>query len=116
MAQAHAYYLVTGALNMGDTPGVFMDAQFVGLLLQIPVTITFLPDGSDPVKLLLMTTEVEVFNGKKPCVISWLGSRDSTAAAGGPTHIFAAPCTPALWATSTSPGRSRRCSHPMSGS
>jgi len=50
---------------MGDTPGVFMDAQFVGLLLQIPVTITFLPDGSDPVKFLLITTEVEVFNGKK---------------------------------------------------
>jgi hypothetical protein len=73
MTEAHPYYLVwSGALNMGDTPGVFMDAQFVGLLLQIPVTITFLPDGSDPVKFLLMTTEVEVFNGKKhPVYWDW---------------------------------------------
>jgi hypothetical protein len=73
MAQAHPYYLVwSGALNMGDTPGVFMDAQFVGLLLQVPVTITFLPDGTDPVKMLLVTTEVEVFNGKKhPVYWDW---------------------------------------------
>jgi hypothetical protein len=73
MAEAHPYYMVwSGSLNMGDTPGVFMDAQFVGLLLQIPVTITFLPDGTDPVKMLLMTTEVEVFNGKKhPIYWDW---------------------------------------------
>lgn len=65
MAEDHPYYLIwSGALNMGDTPGVFMNAQFVGLMLQIPVTLTFLPDGTDPVKLLLMTTEVEIFGGK----------------------------------------------------
>lgn len=73
MTEAHPYYLVwSGALNMGDTPGVFMDAEFAGLLLQIPVTITFLPEGADPIKLLLMTTEVEIFNGKKhPVYWDW---------------------------------------------
>lgn len=73
MAEAHPYYLIwTGALNLGDTPGVFMDAQFVGLMLQIPITITYVPDGDDPVQLLLMTTEVEVFNDKKhPVYWDW---------------------------------------------
>ena len=54
MSNSHPFFLIwTGSLNLGDTPGVFMDAQFVGLLLQIPITITFLPDGTDPVKFLL---------------------------------------------------------------
>ena len=70
----HPYFLIwTGALNLGDTPGVFMDAQFVGLLLQIPITITFPPSGTDPAKFLLMTTEVEVFNNKKhPVYWDWV--------------------------------------------
>lgn len=73
MTEVHPYYLIwSGALNMGDTPGVFMDAQFVGLLLQIPVTVTFLPSGSGPVELLLMTTEVEILEGKKhPVYWDW---------------------------------------------
>lgn len=73
MSEFHPYYLVwTGSLNLGDTPGVFMNAQFVGLLLQIPITITFLPDGDNPVQLLLMTTEVEIFNEKKhPVYWNW---------------------------------------------
>ena len=73
MANSHPYYLVwTGALNLGDTPGVFYDAEFAGLLLQMPITITFLPEGEDPIKLLLMTTEVEVFNDKKhPVYWDW---------------------------------------------
>lgn len=73
MAEEHPFYLVwSGALNMGDTPGVFMDAQFVGLLLQIPITLTFVPEGNAPAKLLLMTTEVEIFNGKKhPIYWDW---------------------------------------------
>jgi hypothetical protein len=74
MSHSHPYYLVwTGGLNLGDTPGVFYDAQFVGLLVQIPLTITFLPDGEDPIKLLLMTTEVEIFNDKKhPVYWDWM--------------------------------------------
>src|SRR5262245_36944236 len=72
--KTHPYYVVwSGALNMGDTPGTFMDAQFVGLLLQIPITITFLPSTSDPVRILLKTTEVEVFIGKKhPVLWDWM--------------------------------------------
>ena len=58
---SHPFYLVwTGSLNLGDTPGVFMDAQFAGLLLQVPITLTFLPDGTDPIQLLLTTSEVEI--------------------------------------------------------
>lgn len=77
MTEVHPYYLIwSGALNMGDTPGVFMDAQFVGLLLQIPVTVTFLPSGSGPVELLLMTTEVEILEGKKhPVYWDWSPGR-----------------------------------------
>lgn len=63
MEKAHPYYLVwAGHLNMGDTPGVFTDAQFVGLLLQIPVTITFTQGGD--AAFLLVTTDVEIFGGK----------------------------------------------------
>ncbi len=74
MPNSHPYYLVwTGALNLGDTPGVFYDAQFAGLLLQVPITITFLPDGEDDIQLLLMTTEVEIFNDKKhPVYWDWV--------------------------------------------
>jgi hypothetical protein len=70
---SHPYYLIwTGALNLGDTPGVFNNAQFAGLLLQTPITITFLPDGTDPVLFLLMTTDVEIFDGKKhPVYWDW---------------------------------------------
>lgn len=73
MPQSHPYYLIwTGSLNLGDTPGVFGDAQFVGLMLQTPLTITFLPDGSEPINFLLMTTEVEIFSGKKhPVYWDW---------------------------------------------
>ena len=61
-------------MNLGDTPGVFTDAQFAGLLLQIPITITYVPpDGVGPVQMLLMTTEVEIFNDKKhPVYWDWM--------------------------------------------
>lgn len=73
MSESHPYYLIgTCALNLGDTPGVFMDAQFVGLMLQLPVTITFAPPAPDPITFLLMTTEVEIFNDKKhPVYWDW---------------------------------------------
>jgi hypothetical protein len=73
MSDVHPYYLVwTGSLNFGDTPGVFNDAQFVGLMAQIPITITFIPEGVDSIELLLMTTEVEVFEEKRhPVFWDW---------------------------------------------
>jgi len=73
MSELHPYYLVwTGSLNLGDTPGVFTDAQFAGLMLQIPITVTFPDESVDPVQFLLMTTEVEIFNGKKhPVYWDW---------------------------------------------
>ena len=69
MSQKHPYYMVwSGALNFGDTPGVFTNAQFVGLLVQIPITLTFVPDEDSPVRFLLQTTDVEIFNDKKHSV------------------------------------------------
>jgi hypothetical protein len=70
----HPYYMVwSGALNFGDTPGVFTNAQFVGLLVQIPVTLTFIPENNnDPIRFLLQTTDVEIFNDKKhPIFWDW---------------------------------------------
>jgi hypothetical protein len=55
------YVIWTGSLNFGDTPGVFQDATFVGLTVSIPIAITF--PGTTDVQMLLMTTQVEIFNG-----------------------------------------------------
>ena len=66
MSPAPNFYTIwTGQLNLGDTPGVFTDATFVGLLLQLPVTITFAPEPAAPLEVRLLTTDVEVFGGKK---------------------------------------------------
>ena len=72
MASTHPYYMIwTGALNLGDTPGVFMDAQFVGLQLQLPLTLSSAPTA--PVlRVLLVTNDVEIFGGKKhPVYWDW---------------------------------------------
>lgn len=73
MSDQHPFYMVwSGALNFGDTPGVFTNAQFVGLLVQIPVTLTFVPDDDSPIRFLLRTTDVEIFNDKKhPVYWDW---------------------------------------------
>lgn len=70
---ADFYTIWTGALNLGDTPGVFTDATFTGLILQLPVTITYLAgDAKEPIRVLLETTEVEIFDGKKhPVLWDW---------------------------------------------
>lgn len=74
MAKSHPFYMVwSGALNFGDTPGVFTNAQFVGLLAQIPVTLTFVPDDDSPIRFLLCTTDVEIFYDKKhPVYWDWV--------------------------------------------
>lgn len=53
-----------GALNLGDTPGVFYNSQFVGLMLHIPINITFVPKDKEAIFMMLLTNEVEVFGGK----------------------------------------------------
>jgi hypothetical protein len=69
MATGHPYYLVwTGSLNLGDTAGVFNNAQFAGLILQIPVTLTYVPGDGDQIEFVLVTTDVEIFGGKKHAV------------------------------------------------
>lgn len=60
MKENYPYYLLwSGSIALGDTPGVFMDAEFVGLLVQIPFIIT--STTMDVVTILLATTDVEIF-------------------------------------------------------
>jgi hypothetical protein len=68
---SHPFYVIwTGALNLGDTPGVFNDAAFAGLSITLPVTIGF-ASGTDS-QMLLMTTQVEIFGGRKhPVYWDW---------------------------------------------
>ncbi len=47
-----------------------MDAQFVGLILQIPLSITFLDESAKEVTIVLTTTEVEIF-GKAGHPVYW---------------------------------------------
>ena len=74
MVDSYPFYVIwTGALHLGDTPGVFMDAQYAGLLVQIPITVTFVPEGIDPVVFIVTTTEVEIFgNRKHPVYWDWV--------------------------------------------
>jgi hypothetical protein len=58
----YPYYVIwTGSIGLGDTPGVFMDSEYVGLLIQIPFNITFASPHVNLVTILLTTTEVEIF-------------------------------------------------------
>lgn len=81
---ADFYTIWTGTLNLGDTPGVFTEATFTGLILQLPVTITFLAeDAKEPIRFLLETTEVEIFGGKKhPVLWDWAPGDDLPTPAG----------------------------------
>jgi hypothetical protein len=69
MTASYPYYIIwTGALHLGDSPGVFMDSQYAGLVVQVPVTLTFLDNEKSPINFILTTTEVEIFDGKKHSV------------------------------------------------
>lgn len=74
MLDLNSFYMVwSGALNFGDTPGVFNNAQFVGLLAQIPITLTFVSDDNSPKNFLLQTTDVEIFNERThPVYWDWV--------------------------------------------
>ncbi len=86
MASKHPYYVIwTGRLNLGDTPGVFADAAFAGLLVQLPFTVTFAvpePKGK-VVTMLLTTTEVEIFNKQThPIFFDWQPGKELPKAVG----------------------------------
>lgn len=72
MANDNFYPIWSGSLNLGDTPGVFNNAQFCGLLLHIPIKITFLPDTDAAIEFRLRTTDVEIYNdAKHPVYWNW---------------------------------------------
>lgn len=97
------YTIWTASLNLGDTPGVFSDAAFAGLILQLPLTITYVPESTEPLIVALTTSEVEIFNGKTHAVyFDWIpGSAlpapigyidDTTAIPGRPeVHLLTIP-------------------------
>jgi len=67
------YTIWNGSLNMGDTPGVYNVSAFVGLMLQIPVNVTFIPTSKSVIDIMLMTNEVEIFKNKKHAVyFDWI--------------------------------------------
>jgi hypothetical protein len=97
---SYPYYVIwSGSIGLGDTPGVFMDSEFVGLLVQIPFRITFPEDstGVDTITILLTTTEVEIFNNQVHSVyLNWqpgqpfpnpVGAIDDTAIFEGKPEI-----------------------------
>lgn len=57
------YTIWSGSLNLGDTPGVFSDSSFVGLILQIPINITSIRAGKTHIEIMLITNEVEIYGG-----------------------------------------------------
>jgi hypothetical protein len=60
MTSNYPYYLLwSGGINLGDTPGVFTESEFVGLLVQIPFRIT--SSTIEAITILLLTTDVEIF-------------------------------------------------------
>lgn len=65
MLDLNSFYMVwSGVLNFEDTPGVFNNEQFLGLIAQIPITLTFMSDDNSLKNFLLKTTDVEIFNDK----------------------------------------------------
>ncbi len=59
------YYTIwSGSLNLGDTPGVFYNSAFVGLIIQMPIYFNYIPKDKEYVEIMLVTSEVEIFEGK----------------------------------------------------
>ncbi|MBS1518229.1 MAG: hypothetical protein JSS91_09095 [Bacteroidetes bacterium] len=55
------YPIWNGSLNLGDTPGVFFNSTYIGLIFQFPINISFIP-SKPKLKILLVTSEVEVYD------------------------------------------------------
>jgi hypothetical protein len=57
-----AIVFLTGAYHLGNNPGVFQDATYVGLKLEFPATVTWGGDGADVV-FTIYTHDVESWSG-----------------------------------------------------
>ncbi|MDJ0514071.1 MAG: hypothetical protein QNJ62_11580 [Methyloceanibacter sp.] len=56
-----AVVLLTGAYHLGNNPGVFQDAQYVGLRLEFPARLTWKPPAA--VELIFYTHDIETWGG-----------------------------------------------------
>lgn len=53
-----------GRIHVGDEPGVFGDAFYSGLAMELPVTLRKIdPSGPDCTTLIVRTQNVETFSG-----------------------------------------------------
>lgn len=53
--------VVTGSYQLGNNPGLFQDAPYVGLLLRLPVSITWLDTTKAEVKIFVETHDIETW-------------------------------------------------------
>ena len=52
---------LAGRYHLGDNPGVFQDAQYVGYALELPFRKTWIDETATTVKLIVTTLEVETW-------------------------------------------------------
>lgn len=75
--QYEHYVIWSGSMHLGDTPGVFMNGQYGGLLLRLPFTVTYLDDQATDTSLVLVTTDVEIHSDNSgqplthPVFLNW---------------------------------------------
>jgi hypothetical protein len=63
-----------GRIHLGDEPGVFGDASYAGLSVELPLTLTRIdPDGPDVTTLVLDTEDVQTFPGYPGHLITIIG-------------------------------------------
>lgn len=55
--------LVSGSYHLGNNPGIFQGAKFVGLGLALPATVTWKP-SADEVAFIIHTHDVESWGGQ----------------------------------------------------
>ncbi|MFG1607939.1 hypothetical protein [Actinoplanes sp. NPDC049265] len=73
-----------GRSHVGDEPGVYGDASYAGLSLELPVTLRKIDAaGDDSVVLVLRTESVQTFAGYPGHLVTVIAHQTS---AGDPTH------------------------------
>lgn len=55
--------VLEGRYHFGNNPGVFQDATYVGLQLNLPITVTWYDENLDEVAFLFKTQDVESWRG-----------------------------------------------------
>ncbi len=86
---------VAGRYQLGDDPGLFQDAHYVGHALELPFRKTWIDDSAQTVTLLIHTTDVETWGAWQGHSVLLNGTevgrlKDASDTQGG-TEIFQLP-------------------------